>query len=210
MTRTILSFLSAVAVLILLSAPLSAKKNKKPKQKEPEQVQEKTQPEDDAPKVNPKQLEPKFLLKKKKRKDVAGDFDDKMELLYYFPKVYNRSKIDVEDYKLTVHIIGQSVVERTIFSILEVAEYKFNVASRKTFEPEERVLPNKYDDENSYRTGFKYYTYIISVKDRSGKVILIKCGKTKFNKNLESIIKFGKKQPFDDKGRQLKFKINAY
>ena len=158
----------------------------------------------DIPKVKPNQLVCKLLIKKKRRKDIAGDFDDMVEYLYYRPSIINRSLIDIDGYKLTLHLIGQSVLDKKVFSILEVSSYPLSLKSKKEFCPNEKLLPNKYDDKNSYKTGYKYYTYVMVIKDKKGEVVLVKCPKTKFNKFMDSLIKLPKDKQFDDKGRVLK------
>ena len=155
------------------------------------------------PELKPSQLECKFIIKKKKRKDIEGDFDDEMQMLYYMPKIYNRSKVDIEGFKVKVYIIGQSVVEKSVYTILDVVEYPLELKSHKTFTPDEKLLSIKFDDKNSYRCGYKYCTYIMTIQTKESKLFSTKCGKSKFKRVIDKLIKMKKGDKFDNKARKM-------
>jgi len=170
------------------------------------------EPKQDANEAKPdfKKVDFKFIIKKKTKKDFARSYydDNKLEVLYFYPKLTSRLKVAIKDYKLLVYIIGQSVDNKKVFSLLEIATYDLNIPmGKKTFEPKERTFSTRYDKENEWRgsdRGFKYYSYIIVAKDPSGAIVYKRSSKSLFNKILDPIFKYKKGTVFDNKGQEIK------
>ncbi len=153
-------------------------------------------PERDPGPLDPSRIrvDAKVTRSGKSNKDL-GEVEERMNLRL---EIVNGTGQGVEGYTLLVALVGESVLDKRKYKIIETYQEELKVSERSKIE---RIHPvtNTYNqgttiqvlDQNSRVVpgwGYKYHSWLWVIKDPTGKIRVAKARNSKFEKNAESII----------------------
>ena len=127
--------------------------------------------------------------------------------------VTNTTGQRVDGYTVVVYLIGQSLRTKKIFKIISELQENITLEERKVMQKKHTVF-NMYNNGAEIdagfnrvmiipRSGYKYYSYLMILKDPDGKIKISKSKHSKFEKSYETIVKCGD-SAFDGDGNKLK------
>lgn len=126
----------------------------------------------------------------KKSDRSAGAFTDTRSIkLVLTVQVENREvKRDLIGAKLTLIALARSIEDPSDFKVVIHEEMPVSVVAQKKFSQDSKEVRLEYDDQNTYRYGFKYYGHILVLKDNKGSIIETESTPTGMTKNAESAL----------------------
>ncbi|MDQ3621332.1 MAG: hypothetical protein M3463_02435 [Verrucomicrobiota bacterium] len=114
------------------------------------------------------------VARKKRTRTEGGDFDDKLDRIVFTVKLTNtETKVAFEACKGEFYVFAQSVVNPRAFQLIGSERFSFALPPRATHEFETPEWITRWDTTGA-RFGAKYDSWVLVIRDTTGKVILKK------------------------------------
>jgi len=122
--------------------------------------------------------------------------------------IKNTAKKNIKNYIMIIYIVGQFLPKKKTYKIFKEYSQKLNIKKSKTL-MRKFIFTNTYNNGAELRdgdyvkiipkSGYKYYTWFIVIKDENEKIQLVKVKLKKFKKEILAILN-NKNRQFDNKG----------
>lgn len=114
------------------------------------------------------------VVSSKPAKIQGGDWDDKTQKIILRMKFVNTDvKQGYENYKATISVFGQSVIDSKVRKVLHQEQVPVTLTSGQVFEHACEEVTTQFDKTGA-QFGFFYDGWIIVVKDASDKIVTVK------------------------------------
>ena len=142
------------------------------------------------------------VIAKKKRK--SQNFDERKQTLEATLKIINENRVAMKGYKTTLYAVGRSARDKKVFKVMVQESGRLDIASRKTNKDIVASVVSTYDDRDNHRYGYQYYSYLVVMKDSTGKDFLVYSPRSSLKKYYKEIVKFASiKSCFNLKGKKV-------
>ncbi len=121
----------------------------------------------------------------------------------------NTSPADFTNNKIEVYLFGESTAENHLCQVLAIE--KKDLALKKNESLELDVKANtEFNKLSVNKYGAEYSGYLIVIKDKTGKIFMLKANKSAFQKIADKIMKMTESSEFDDRtGEERKGVVQA-
>ncbi len=176
-----------------------------PDESEDESDEKKTEEVALVPTVNEIFLDAKIAKTEKTRGGNVNEKTQNIKLKYF---VENKSfKAAITDYSLDIMVIAESMSSAGVFKFLERKNIVLNIELRKKYE-EEISMQTIFDDSKNAYHGFRYYAYLLVLRDTSQKIIKTETNKPVFLKIVDKLLNL-KKGDNDNASNGLCFDVKS-
>ncbi len=169
---------------------------------------------DDVPLERIKIESAKVYIGTRKRELTSWGSNQRMQNILI--TLRNGTGVPVSTGTMDFYVIGEGVVHEDTYQIIHTISKPLNMTRIGKMTIKDEFL-NEYDDGGLYKYGHKYYSWILAIRDKNGKIKVLKAKHSKFEHAADKILelatktnKNGKHAPqFDETGKILNIKTRA-
>jgi hypothetical protein len=145
----------------------------------------KTAPEMDGAKIAPYlSIEP---VAKSTSQRAGGYYDkrDEFELKVKFRNMHTRSS--AENLKAEIYILGENMKDPNIMRVLAIEDFTFSLPPQGSGEVKTKEVKTNYYNSGTYRSGVRYWSWFLRVRDNAGTVVKVKSSSAILEKSADKL-----------------------
>jgi len=118
----------------------------------------------------------------------AGGFYDKRDEFELKLKFKNSdTRTSAENLKAEVYIVGESLQDPNVMRVLASEDFTFSVPARGAYEIKTKEVKTSYYNSGSYRSGVKFWSWFLRLRDSAGNVVKVKSSSPTLEKNADKV-----------------------
>jgi len=160
--------------------------------------------------INPRHIDLRAIIHRRTRNAAFSDYDDKRQSVGARVTLRNGTDQDLEDLQTELYVIGRSVTDDDVYRLLKRIEKKISVKRGRRGSTAETEMSILYDDHLYAQFGYKYYGYIVLLKDSKGALLTAKLSRSKFRDLEPKIGTLKENMCFDLEGDRVRGRENRF